>query len=155
MLDKLNDAAARAAAGASASLAVARARKGVPAAAAAAVGGMLVGCPAAWAKGDGGASSGGSGNAITQVFDKIQDQALIPFYQGLLGIIGLIALIFLIKELIQGATSSAGMQRTSHVTQCVVILVICIVMGFAPTIINWVLSFGDYGGSVDVSKLKG
>lgn len=142
MFDKVNQAAVKAAAMAGSALAAGTVRKGVAAAAPAAAVGMLACAPAAFAA--------GSGNAIETIFDKINNEALQPFYTGLLSVIGIVALIFLIKELIQGATSSAGAQRSSHVTQCLVILVICIVMGFAPTIIDWVLSFGDAGMKVDL-----
>lgn len=140
MIDKLNQAAMKVAAKGAASLMAAKASKNAAVAGTAAVAGVLVAAPAAFA----------ADNAIDTIFTKIKTEALQPFYTGMLTIIGLVALIFLIKELIQGATSSAGSQRSSHVQQCLVILVICIIMGFAPTIIQWVLDFGNAGIKVDL-----
>lgn len=147
MIDKLNQAAMKVAAKGSASLMAAKASKNAAIAGTAAVAGMLVGAPMALAEGE-------SANAIETIFTKINTEALQPLYRGMLTVIGIVALIFLIKELIQGATSSAGSQRSSHVQQCLVILVICIIMGFAPTIIQWVLNFGDAGITVDLGTAK-
>lgn len=151
MFEKLNNATLGVAAHGTAAFARAEktvmgAMKKMPVALTAAIMCMLMVAPMALAAdGDGGSGSGTTTteNAINKVFNKINTDMIKPLYTGILTIIGAVALIFLIKELIQGATSPAGMQRTSHITQCIVILVICVVMAFAPTIIEWVFGLGD------------
>lgn len=86
------------------------------------------------------------GSSITQIFDTITSQVAYPIYYGLIGLVAIVALIVLLKELIGGATTNNSASKNEHWKQCAVILVICIILGFAPGIINWFI--GLAGGSV-------
>lgn len=85
-------------------------------------------------------------SSITQIFETITSQVAYPVYYGLIGLVAIIALIVLLKELISGAVSKNSATKNEHWKQCAVILGICIVLGFAPGIINWFISLA--GSSV-------
>lgn len=83
-------------------------------------------------------------SAIESIFGTARNSILMPVYYGLLSVIAVIALIVLIVEIVQGATSPSGRQN-DHIKQCIIIIVLCLVMGFAPTIINYIIGLGDSG----------
>lgn len=83
--------------------------------------------------------------SISTIFDTIQGSVLYPIYYGLLACVFVVALIFLIKDLIAAATAPQGMEQRTHVKQCLVILGICLIMGFAPGLINWFISLSGSG----------
>lgn len=157
MIEKLNNATIGVAAHGTAAFmraekVVMGAMKKMPAAMAMAIMCALMIAPMAFAAGGDSGTTGTTNKGIGEVFDAINTKMIKPFYTGILTIIGAVALIFLIKELIQGATSPAGMQRTTHITQCIVILVICVVMAFAPNIIEWVFSLGNKEVGTTISQ---
>lgn len=87
------------------------------------------------------------GASITQVFDTMNNQVIMPIYYGIIGILAIIALIFLVFELIQAFTSGSGSpEKKSHIKQIGIIFVILLIAGFAPALVNWFISLG--GGSV-------
>ena len=108
------------------------------AAAVAAGAGMLAGAGSAMAAGNG---------VIDSITNAVVDDALMPIYYAILTIIGVVALIFLVKEIASAAFSSGGMQKNQHITQCIVILAACLIMAFAPNILNWVFDLSQNQGA--------
>lgn len=84
---------------------------------------------------------------INSITNAVVDDALMPIYYAILTIIGVVALIFLVKEIASAAFSSGGMQKNQHITQCIVILAACLIMAFAPNILNWVFDLSQNQGA--------
>ena len=88
------------------------------------------------------------GNTITQIFDVISGDIAYPFFYGLVGLVAIVAAIAFVVNLIKGWTSPERPNQKGALTASAVVLVITLVIGFAPTIINWIigLSGGVVGG---------
>ncbi len=87
------------------------------------------------------------GSSITTVFNTLQSGVLLPFYYGLIGLIALIALIILVVELVGVVTSGGGsVEKKTHFKQLGIILAILFLLGFAPGIVNWLITMG--GGNI-------
>lgn len=110
---------------------------GAACAATAAVAGVLAGAGCALA----------DNGVINSITNAVVDDALMPIYYAILTIIGVVALIFLVKEIASAAFSSGGMQKNQHITQCIVILAACLIMAFAPNILNWVFDLSQNQGA--------
>lgn len=83
--------------------------------------------------------------SIQTVFETISSSILYPIYYGLLTCVFIVALIILVKDLVGVFTAPEGMQQRSHIKQCLVVLAVCLVMGFAPGLINWFVSLSGSG----------
>lgn len=86
-------------------------------------------------------------SVINSITDTLNNDILMPIFHGILAVVASVALIFLVKEIIQAALSPAGMQKNQHITQCVVILFACLLLMFAPNIINWIFNLGAGNGA--------
>lgn len=96
------------------------------------------------------AAKSGDG-AISNIFSTLQGSVLTPILQGMLAIIATIAVIVLVKDVIAAATSEQGMEQKNHIKQAVIVLIACLLLGFAPALINLFIGFGGSGGITEAS----
>lgn len=89
--------------------------------------------------------------SITNLFDTISNSVLYPILQGLLVCVGVVATIVLVKNLVAAFISNGGVEQKNNIKGALMVLGICIVIGFAPGLINWFIGLSGSGmGGVNV-----